>query len=129
MPNYTARKSLVPEITFLRILACFLIFPIFYLIFKIVEAKNYKIEFYDNKIVTYSGVFNKSKRQSAFMGITSISVHQTFFGQIFDYGYVSVDCIGKWDIDTNNIKDPAGLESYLQSTIIQKKDSTVFFHA
>jgi hypothetical protein len=28
-----------------------------------------------------------------------------------------VDCPGKWDIDTQGIKDPRGLKSYLETKI------------
>lgn len=117
-PNYTARKSVCAALSFSRIALCILILPIFYLVYKIIETKQFKIEFYDNKIITYSGLINFRKKQSVFMGVTETNVEQTLFGQLFNYGSVNVDCVGKWDIDTTYIKDPYKLEKYLQSKVI-----------
>ena len=117
-PNYVARKSVYAALSFKRIALCILILPIFYLVYKIIETKQFKIEFYDNKIITYSGLINFRKKQSVFMGVTETNVEQTLFGQLFNYGSVNVDCVGKWDIDTTYIKDPYKLEKYLQSKVI-----------
>ncbi len=118
-PNYVAKKSVVTVFSFWGIVSCILIVPIFILVFKILTIKKYKIEFYDDKIIVYSGLFNTSKKQCVFMGVTSTAVEQTLFGKIFNYGDVKVDCVGQWDIDTKSIKNPYELEKYLQSKIIQ----------
>lgn len=127
-PNYVARKSAMSAVTFGRILSCILIIPIFVLVFRIISAKKYRIEFYDDKIITYSGVISTNKKQSVFMGVTSTSVSQTLFGKIFHYGNVVVDCVGKWDIDTNYIKDPDKLEEYLQTKIVKVSQSNQYIH-
>ena len=127
-PNYIARKSAISVLSFWRIVSCVLIIPLFVLIYRIIEAKKYRIEFYDNKIITYSGIINTTKKQSVFMGVTSTNVSQSLFGHIFNYGDVNVDCVGKWDIDTTNIKKPAELENYLQTKIIQAQQSNQFVH-
>ena len=75
------------------------------------------ILFYDEKIIVKSGVFNKSESQTVFSGVYSVSLSQSFMGRIFGYGDISVDCPGKWDIDTFGIKDPAALKRYLESKI------------
>ena len=36
---------------------------------------------------------------------------------MFNYADISVDCPGKWDVDTHGIKDPAALMSFLESKI------------
>ena len=127
-PNYTARKSAVATLSPLRLLACILIIPIFVLIYRILEAKAYRIEFYDNKIVTHSGVLNTKKKQTTFMGVIGIDIEQTLFGHMFNYGDVKVDCVGKWDVDTTKIKNPALLEAYLQSKIVDAPRANTFVH-
>ena len=127
-PNYVATKSVFSQLSFWKILSCILIIPIFILIFKIIAIKQYRIEFYDDKIIIYSGLINKSKKQSVFMGVTSSSVNQTLFGRIFNYGDVEVDCVGKWDVDTTYIKNPNELDEYLQTKIIQAPVANQFVH-
>ena len=112
-PNYVAKKSVCSVLSFWRILACILIIPLFVLVFRIIAVKKYRIEFYDDRIITYSGLINTRKKQCVFMGVTSTSVEQTLFGHVFNYGRVVVDCVGKWDVDTTYISNPSGLEAYL----------------
>ena len=125
-PNYTARKSLISTLSFWRIVSCILIVPILFLIARLVQAACYKIEFYDDKVITYQGVLNKSKKVTVFMGVAATSVEQTLFGRIFNYGSVKIDVVGKWDVDTHNIKNPAALEEYLQTKIMPVQQTTQF---
>lgn len=125
-PNYVAKKSAICALSFWGIVSCILIIPIFVLIYRIVALKMFRIEFYDDKIVTYSGLINKSKKQSVFMGVTATSIQQTLFGQIFNYGDIAVDCVGKWDVDTYGIKNPKALENYLQTKIVQAPATNKF---
>ena len=127
-PNFVATKSAVSVLSFWRIISCILIIPIFILIIRIIATKQYRIEFYDDKIIIYSGLINKSKKQCVFMGVTASSVNQTLFGRIFNYGNIEVDCVGKWDIDTTAIKNPHELDSYLQTKIIQAPSANQFIH-
>ena len=127
-PNYVAKKSIASVLSFWGIVACILIIPIFVLVYKILVASKYRIEFYDDKIVTYQGLINISKKQSVVMGVTSTSVAQTLFGRMFNYGDVVVDCVGKWDVDTFGIKNPGALEAYLQTKIVQVPNNNQFIH-
>ncbi len=127
-PNYVARKSLIGVLSFWRIFWCILIIPLIVLIFRLIAASAYKIEFYDDKIITYSGVLDTTKKQSVFMGVTSTSVTRSLFGRIFNYGDVLVDCVGKWDIDTTGIKNPVELERYLQTKIVSVPTTNQFIH-
>ena len=127
-PNYVAQKSVCSVLSFGWIVSCILILPIFVLIFKIWACKKFRIEFYDDKIITYKGLLNTSKKQVVFMGVTSTSIEQSVFGHIFNYGNVSVDCVGKWDVDTTYIKNPVQLEEYLQTKIISKNQSNPIIH-
>ena len=127
-PNYVAKKSVMEVVSFWRSVACILIIPIFVLVFRIIATKKYRIEFYDDKIITCSGLINTTKKQSVFMGVTSTSVKRTLLGRVFNYGDVAVDCVGKWDVDTTYIKNPNELEAYLQSRIIQAPQANQFVH-
>lgn len=127
-PNYVAKKHVLSVFNFQRVIAYILIIPIFVLIYRCLEAKSYKIESYDEKIITYRGLLSKTKKQSVFMGVAATSVKQTLMGRICNYGNVSVDCVGKWDVDTYGIKDPYGLEAYLQSKIIKANTRTQIIH-
>ena len=116
-PNYVAKKSVTAVLSFWLIVFFWLVIPLIIQIARILSAKCYSIEFYDNKIVVKSGVLSKQERQSVFGGVYSVSVSQSFLGRIFNYGDVSVDCPGRWDVGTYSIKDPAALRTYLENYI------------
>ena len=116
-PNYVAKKSVTGVLSFWLIVFFWLVIPLIIQIARILSAKCYSIEFYDNKIVVKSGVLNKKERQSVFGGVYSVSVSQSFVGRIFNYGNIKVDCPGRWDIDTTGIKDPSALKKYLENYI------------
>ncbi len=115
--NYTVTKSMAATLSIWRILFFWLIIPLIIQIYKMVEAKNDVTIFADGKVIRKSGVLNKHEQQSVFNGVYSVSVEQSFFGRIFNYGNVSVDCPGKWDVDTTGIKDPQGLKHFLETQI------------
>lgn len=115
--SYTARKSLWSEVTFLRIILCLLIIPIFYLIFKLVQAGNETAVIYGDRAILKSGVFNKSENEILLIGISAVSVEQSFKGRIFDYGTVRVDILGKNDFRISNVVNPEGLKRFLQQYI------------
>ena len=127
-PNYVAKKSACTVISFWWIIGSILIIPLIIMIFRIIAVKKYKIEFYDDKIVIYSGLINTNKKQVVFMGVTVTSVSKTLIGHIFNYGDVSVDCVGKWDVDTTGIKNPQALENYLQTKIVKVSQANQFVH-
>ena len=116
-PNYVAKKSAASVLSFWLIVFFWLVIPLIIQIARIVSAKCYSIEFYDNKIIVKSGVLNKNERQSVFAGVYSVSVSQSLAGRILGYGDISVDCPGRWDVDTVGIKNPADLKNYLEGHI------------
>ena len=116
-PNYVAKKSVTAVLSFWLIVFFWLVIPLIIQIARILSAKCYSIEFYDNKIVVKSGVLSKQENQSVFAGVYSVSISQSFFGRIFNYGNISVDCPGKWDVNTEGIKDPLALKKYLENYI------------
>ena len=116
-PNYVAKKSVAAVLSFWLIVFFWLVIPLIIQIARMLSAKCYLIEFYNNKIVVKSGVLNKKERQSVFAGVYSVSVSQSLVGRIFNYGNIQVDCPGRWDIDTVGIKDPSALKKYLENYI------------
>ena len=74
MANYTVRKSIVHSISFWLIILSFLVIPLFIQVWRIIAAKSYSIEFFDNKIITRTGVLNKNEYQTVFMGVYSVSI-------------------------------------------------------
>lgn len=116
-PNYVAKKSAASVLSFWLILFFWLIIPSIIQIARILSAKCYSIEFYDNKIVVKSGVLNKQENQSVFAGVYSVSLSQSLMGRMFNYGNIRVDCPGRWDIDTEGIKNPVALKHHLETYI------------
>ena len=116
-PNYVAKKSVASVLSFWLIVYFWAVIPLIIQIARILSARCYSIEFYDNKIVVKSGVLNKKETQSVFAGVYSVSVSQSFVGRIFNYGNIQVDCPGEWDIDTAGVKEPSALKKYLENYI------------
>ena len=127
-PNYTAKKSAWECVNFYWIIACILIIPLIVLICRITAVKKFSMEFYDNKIIIKKGWLNTSEDQITFMGVTAVSVQQSFWGSICGYGTVKVDCVGqKWDIATTSyIKNPEALKRYLQTRMVTAPKSNQF---
>lgn len=113
-PNYVAKKSILPTFSFLRIILFFLIVPLIMIIYDIIKLKKDVIEFYDDKIISKSGVFSKNETTTVFMGVYAVNIKQSFWKLMFNYGEVKVDAVGKWDINTTGIKNPKGLKEYLE---------------
>ena len=125
-PNYVATKSAWSCVSFLWILACVLVIPLIVMIFRIIAAKKFRLEFYDDKIIIKTGWLNTKKKQMAFMGVTSVETEQSLWGKLFGYGTVLVDCVGKWDVsNTEYIQKPEKLEEYLQTRIVTAQQSPV----
>lgn len=127
--DYIAKKSAWKAVTLFRILFAWLVIPLIIMIADIIKLKHQTIEFYDNYIIQKSGVIAKSERKSAFMGVVSVSVNQSIRGRIFNYGDISVDAVGKWDINTRGIANPESLKRYLNTRMVTTsgyRNSTIF---
>ena len=116
-PNFVAKKSAASVLSFWLILFSWLIIPLIIQIARIVSAKSYSIEFYDNKVIVKSGILTRKESQSVFAGVYSVNISQSLFGRLFNYADLLVDCPGRWDIDTHGIKDFKNLKNYLESRI------------
>ena len=115
--NYVAKKSVWAVISIWHILLCWLIIPLIIMVVKIFIAKSYVIEFYDNKVIVKSGILTKKERQSILTNVASVSIEQTLMGRICNYGDIKVDIVGRWDVNTEGIKNPKGLKEYLNKYV------------
>ncbi len=127
-PNYVAKKSAASVLSIKLLLFFWLVIPLIIQIVRIVSAKCYSIEFYDNKLIVKSGIFNKSETQSVFAGVYSVSISQTLAGRILGYGDIRVDCPGKWDVDTIGIKNPEALKKYLEEHITSNGMTNIIYN-
>lgn len=121
-PNYVAKKSVFGECggkIFLCILLCWLIVPIFIMIYMIVKTKKFRLEFYKDKVIMRRGIVNTQESHSILTTIVGVRINRSMAGNIFNYGDVIVDMVGRWDIDTTAIKDPVSLKNYLEAIMNQ----------
>lgn len=118
-PNYVASKTAWNAVTPLRILFFWLIIPLIVLIVDIIRNKKNKIEFYDKYVIEKSGILSKKEKKSTFAGVYSVSIEQSVWGRIFNYGNVKIDVVGRWNIDTHGISHPKGLKKYLENYIVE----------
>jgi len=113
-PNFVMRKSAWSVIRPWHILLSFLIVPLIIMIVKIINIKDETISFYNNKVVVRSGIFSKQERTNVLTRVLSVTVKQSFWGRIFNYGTVYVDVVGRWDINMRGVKDPMAAKAYLE---------------
>lgn len=124
-PLYVAKKSCLRAFTPLRILFFWLIIPTILILIDIIQLKNETVEFYEDHILVKSGVLSKKQRRSVFSGVYSVSIDQSVFGRMFNYGDVRIDVPGKWDVNTDGIKDPDALSHFLEGKITTKRTVSI----
>lgn len=113
-PNYVIKKSAWSVIRPWHILLGFLIVPLIIMIIQIINIKDESISFYNNKIVHRSGIFSKHEKTTVLTRVLSVSLKQTLWGRICNYGTLYVDMAGPWDINMRGIKNPAKAKEYLE---------------
>ena len=67
----------------------------------------------------YRGIVKTEEQQSILTTIVGVHINRSMAGNIFNYGDVLVDMVGRWDIDTTAIKDPVSLKNYLEAIMNQ----------
>ena len=128
-PNYIAKKSAwaawSPLSVLLTVLLFWTIVPIIVQVIRTLAVKKYTLEFYDDKIIKKSGLLNTSEREMVFMGILTVSIERSLWGNLFNYGSLQIDCVGDWDLysEMDYIQNPDGLKKYLQTKIVTAKQS------
>jgi len=121
---YTVKKSIVPSFSFLRILFFWLIIPCILIIIDIIKFSKEKVEIYEKHIIEKTGILSKNEKQTTFAGIVSVSVNQTLFGRMFNYGNVTIDIVGKGGIYIEGAKNPFELKKFLESKFIDTNNIT-----
>ncbi|MBQ8425000.1 MAG: PH domain-containing protein [Clostridia bacterium] len=121
---YTVKKSIVPSFTILRILFFWLIIPVIFIICDILKYAKETVEIYDTCIKEKTGILSRNEKQITFAGVVSVSVNQSLFGRIFNYGTVTIDIVGKDNIYIESAKNPFELKKFLESKFIDSKNST-----
>lgn len=116
-PTYVMKKSAWSVIRPWHLLLFFLIVPLIIMIIKIINIKDETVSFYKNKVIIKSGIFSKHERTTILTPVLSVTVKQTFWGRIFNYGNIYVDVVGKWDIDMHGVKDPMEAKRFLESFV------------
>ena len=116
-PNYVIKKSAWSVIKWWHIVFGIFIIPLLIMIWKIINIKDESISFYNNKVVHRSGIFSKHEKTTILTRVLSVTVRQTFWGRIFNYGTIYVDMMGKWDISMRGIKNPMGAKAYLEKFV------------
>ena len=128
MVEYVATKTKWRAVSFWGIVSCILIIPIFILVFKLIAADKEKMTFYNDRVVIEKGLINKSQKTIAYTGVFSVSMSQSLWGKIFNYGHVKVDLVGNNDINTRYIKNPQKLVEYLETKIVNKKNVVTYMN-
>lgn len=124
-PEYIAKKSALKALTPLRILFFWLIIPLFVIIVNIIRLKCESIEFYADKVVQRKGIIFKSEKRASFNGVMGISINQSLFGRMFNFGDVHIDIAGRWDVTTDGIKNPYELQNYLETRLIKTNPTAI----
>lgn len=88
--------------------------PVIIMIVKIINIKDDTISIYDNKVVQRSGIFSKYEHTNVLTPVLSVTVTQTFWGRICNYGDIKIDVVGFWDIDMKGIKNPNQAKQYFE---------------
>ena len=79
-----------------------------------------RFEFYNERVVERSGLFETVDQEGVFIGIYTVKVEQGFAGKIFNYGTVTVDYPGYWNLHTDGIAKPHRLKRYLETRITSR---------
>lgn len=88
--------------------------PLLIMLIKIINIKDETISIYNNKVVQRSGILSKHEKTNILTHMLSVTVHQTFWGRICNYGNIQIDVMGQWDIDMRGIKNPKKAKEYLE---------------
>lgn len=94
------------------------VISLFAILLYILCAKAYEIKIFSDKIIVKEGLINRRESQCVMTPILGVSIHQSLNGQIWNYGNIRIDKVGKgWDINSNAIKNPKKFKSFLESLI------------
>ena len=115
-PEYVAVRSALYDFSFLTCLVLLIlgVVPgIIYISYKVISAHHCTVEFYPNKYILKSGVFNTQENEVVFKGVLSVVCNRSLGGKILGYGTVKADVAGKSNICLEGVKEPEELRNYL----------------
>ncbi len=96
------------------------------LIFSALAAHAYRIQIYDDHIIVREGLINVKERRSVLTPIVGVSVSQSLWGKLCNYGNVHIDKQGKgWDISSEYISHPAEFKSFLEKMMSSTDYSSI----
>lgn len=121
---YTVKKSIVPSFSILRILFFWLIIPSILIIYDIIKYAKETVEIYEKHIIEKTGILSKNEKQITFAGVVSVSVNQSLFGRMFNYGNVTINIVGKDNLYIEGAKNPFELKKFLESKFIDSNNSS-----
>lgn len=124
-PLYVAKKSKLCSFSLLRILFCWLIVPVIFIIIDMIKTNVEKVEFYDKKVTERNGLISKGEKETTFKGVVSVTVQQSFWGRIFNFGDVHIDLVGKNNLYLEKIANPYDLKKFLETKIIDDSQTTM----
>ena len=127
-PEYVAKKSIAKAFTPLCVLFFWLIIPTFIILFRIIALKSESFEFYSDHMVHKSGVLSKREDRKPFFRVNGVNFSQGIMGGLLNYGDITVDATGKWDICLEGIKDPRALKAYLEGRSVQESNFQNIIH-
>ena len=127
--NYVVTKSALKAFTWWRILFIWTIVPIFIILIHIWILKSEKTYFYDDKVVTKSGILSKHIKETSFVGISAICVDQSLWGRMFKFGDLHVDVVGRWKVTIKGVKKPMDVREFLAQYIVTKSGVTSVIEA
>ena len=124
-PLFVAKKSKLCSFSLLRILFCWLIVPVIFIIIDILKTNVEKVEFFDKKVTERKGLISKNEKETTFKGVVSVNVQQSFWGRIFNFGDVHIDLVGKNNLYLEKIANPYDLKKFLETKIIDDSQTTM----
>ena len=119
--NYVLTKSAWKAFTIWRILFIWTVIPIIVILVHIFILKRDRTYFYDDRIISKSGVLSKHVKETSFIGVSAICVDQTLWGRMFGFGDLHVDVVGKWKVTIKGVKHPMEARDFLTRYVVRKE--------
>lgn len=119
--NYVLTKSAWKAFTIWRILFIWTIIPIIVIIVHIFVLKRDRTYFYNDRVISRSGVFSKHVKETSFIGVSAICVDQSLWGRMFGFGDLHVDVVGKWKVTIKGVKRPMEAREFLTNYVVRKE--------
>ena len=98
-------------------------------LWKAIRAKVFRLGVYENRMVIKEGILETGETQRFFVGITEVSVDESFFDKIINTGTVRITCPGNFNLLEHYIVEPEKFKNFLIEHFINTKDTRFHFLA